>query len=116
MDLIALYKDGVASIDSRRAIREHLKSCPECARAFAAYSVKKPEIVKPEHILTEDDITANYTKLAKNLRRKHIISTATVIAIVAISIGIGSFSTMKLLTDHSDDEDAQFSTPRSARR
>ena len=109
MDLIALYKDGLASEDSRLAIREHLKSCPKCARAFAAYSVKKRDAIAKVGNAYVGDVSAKYTKLAKNLRRNHMISTAAVIAIVAISIGIGSFSTMKLLTGRqtADDTDQE---------
>ena len=41
MDLIALYNDGLASEDSRRAVDEHLKSCPECSAAYASYSPRR---------------------------------------------------------------------------
>ena len=50
MDLIALYNDGLASDDSRRAVDEHLKSCPECSAAYASYSAPAPHAEdKPRH-------------------------------------------------------------------
>lgn len=35
MDLIPLVTDGVASDDSRKAVEEHIKECPECAAVFS---------------------------------------------------------------------------------
>lgn len=41
MDLIPLVKDGIASEDSRTAVEEHIKDCPECAAAYGS-SVPEP--------------------------------------------------------------------------
>lgn len=105
MDLIALYKDGVASEDSRQAIREHLKGCPSCAHAFAAYSAERKAAGHPiaPRPVSEEDLTAKYRLLAKNLRRSHLISTATVLSIVAVSVVIGSLGTFRLFWQRGDD-------------
>ncbi|MCI8388245.1 MAG: hypothetical protein HFE63_07275 [Clostridiales bacterium] len=103
MDLIALYNDGVASEDSRQAIREHLKGCPDCRRAFAEYSAERKKAA--EERIARDDVSEKYTLLAKHLRRNHMISTATVMSVVAISLLVGSFGTLRLLTrNEADDE------------
>lgn len=34
MDLAGLYKDGLASADSTRAVEQHLKECPSCRRYY----------------------------------------------------------------------------------
>ena len=34
MDLIPLVKDGIASEDSRAAVEEHIRECPDCAAAY----------------------------------------------------------------------------------
>jgi predicted anti-sigma-YlaC factor YlaD len=104
MDLIALYMDGVASEDSRQAIREHLKGCPECRRAFSTYSSMKRREMKPSHTISEDELKAKYSVIAKNLRRKHRISTAAVATIVLLSLAIGSYATTKLLYLSDEDE------------
>ena len=47
MDLIALYCDGVASADSRKAVREHLAVCPVCSRAYDAYRKSHEQSKRP---------------------------------------------------------------------
>ena len=42
MDLIPLVKDGIASEDSRVAVEEHIKDCPDCAAAYGG-SIPVPE-------------------------------------------------------------------------
>ena len=34
MDLMPLVRDGIASEDSRAAVEEHIKDCPDCAAAY----------------------------------------------------------------------------------
>lgn len=104
MDLIVLYKDGVASEDSKRAIREHLKSCPVCAEAFRNYIPKRKMPPRPRHIATEDEISAKYKLLAKNLRRSHMMSTAAVAAVIAFSLAVGGISVIKLLARYEESD------------
>lgn len=45
-DLLPLYHDGVCSDASRRAVEEHLKTCPDCRAALAAMDAPLPEAGK----------------------------------------------------------------------
>ena len=45
-DLLPLYHDGVCSDASRRAVEEHLKTCPACRAALAAMDAPLPEAGK----------------------------------------------------------------------
>ncbi len=96
MDLVALYKDGLASEDSKEAVRTHLKSCPECRRAYAQYSADRARAVAPCPI-PQDDLAQKYHKLANHLRTQHVVSTAAVLSVVLVSVGIGIFGTIKML-------------------
>jgi anti-sigma factor RsiW len=98
MDLIALYKDGLASDDSRAAVREHLRLCPSCAREYARYSksTSKPGL-PPEDAPGSDEISLKYTELARSLRHRHIIKTAAVAATIAVSLGVACVCLLRLL-------------------
>lgn len=37
-DLLPLYHDGVCSPESRTEVEEHLKTCPDCRAALAAWT------------------------------------------------------------------------------
>lgn len=45
-DLLPLYHDGVCSPESRGAVEEHLKTCPDCRAALAAMDAPLPEMEK----------------------------------------------------------------------
>ena len=97
MDLMALYKDGLASDDSKKAVQAHLKNCPECRRAYSQYSADMVRQNDAPHPLAEDDLSQKYYKLAKHLHKQHLVSTAVVLSVVAVSVGIGVFGTIKML-------------------
>lgn len=98
MDLIALYNDGIASKDSRDAVREHLLHCPACAKAYAGYKLSS----KPKHSYeatgepTAEELKAKYKNLAKNLHKRYIISTGATLLVTALSVGLGIVSYKKL--------------------
>ena len=41
-DLLPLYRDGVCSDESRKAVEAHLKGCPACQAALAAMGAETP--------------------------------------------------------------------------
>ena len=98
MDLIALYNDGLASKDSRDAVKEHLHSCPSCAKAYAGYknavnsNKKSVETIE----LTPEELNAKYKSIAKDLHKRYIISTGVTLLITAMSVGLGVMSLNKL--------------------
>ena len=106
MDLIALYKDGLASEDSRKAIEEHLRSCPECTRAYASYSTEPPKRApRPNPVCADRALETRYIALARSLRRNRMIQTVTTLAIVTASLALGSYGMLHLLDRrHPDNE------------
>lgn len=97
MDLIALYNDGLASDDSRRAVDEHLKNCPECSAAYASYSAPAPHAVSGQPKKSAEDLEIKYMSLARALRKNQLISTATTLGIVIASLAIGSYGMLHLI-------------------
>lgn len=97
MDLVALYKDGVASEDSNEAVRAHLKTCPECRRAYSQYSADRTHAAPAPSPIPQEDLAQKYYKLAKHLHKQHVVSTAAVLSVVALSVGVGIFGTVKML-------------------
>ena len=47
-DLLPLYRDGVCSDESRKAVEAHLKGCPACQAALAAMGAETPPPPPPE--------------------------------------------------------------------
>lgn len=97
MDLVVLYKDGLASDDTRRAVRMHLHDCPDCRRAYASYK-KTTDAVGKKHVpLPEYDLSQGYQALAKHLRKRHVLSSAAVIGVMVLSATAGVLATLKML-------------------
>jgi len=86
-DLAPLYKDGVASPDSKRAIEKHLKTCQSC-REF--YKKTNPPKIKKEKAPPKKvgEYTALATMISKKQRREYIISNALVYGIAGVSIAL----------------------------
>jgi anti-sigma factor RsiW len=65
-DLMPLYADSAISADSRRAVREHLRRCPQCRAYFAELRSlrRKKELSAPPAMSPK----ASYPILAKRMR------------------------------------------------
>ncbi len=98
IDLISLYKDGLASEDSKRAVREHLRHCRNCARIYAAYSSQtEPPLVR-KYVIPMGREGGNYAMLAKTLRRSRMVSRASMFSVVALSVGLGAYCLLRMLS------------------
>lgn len=95
MDLIALYCDGVASADSRKAVREHLSVCPVCSRAYDSYRKQNEQRKRPAPRSPEE----KYAALARTMRHRQRASNIGIAAIVAASVLLGAYSAYRMLTD-----------------
>ena len=95
MDLIALYCDGVASADSRKAVREHLAVCPVCSRAYDAYRKSHEQRKRPAPRSPEE----KYAALARTMRHRQRASNLGIAAIVAASVLLGVYSAYRVLTN-----------------
>ena len=103
LDLVAIYKDGYASEDTRTLVRSHLRSCPACRRLYAEYRVSQDvrAAVPDLPALPEN----GYTALARDMRSHQMLSNAAMIGVMALSAMVGAWSLMKLIS--SDEEGAQ---------
>ncbi len=95
MDLVAVYKDKVASPDSVKAIEAHLKECRSCRQYYKSYDTINN--IRVSTAPPPEDYYQGMTALSAKLRKKHIISNATIGAMVALTLSAMVFSlyTMK---------------------
>lgn len=93
MDLIALYCDGIASADSKKAVRQHLAGCPVCSAAYEAYRHRNEQRKHPVPRTPEE----KYAALARTMRHRQRASNLGIAAIVAVSVLLGVYSTYKMI-------------------
>ncbi len=94
MDLVALYKDGLASDETRTLVRGHLHTCPDCRRMYAGYrSAERARTVAPTPALPQN---TDYSSIARHLHRQHLRSTAAMFTVLGISLAVGAWSLVKL--------------------
>ncbi len=87
-DLIPVYYDGIASDTTEREMRLHLNQCPECRKAYQQYR-RSMRIEVREHTLTqEDSLSDAFAALSKRVRRRKILSTASVSSIAAVAAAV----------------------------
>ncbi len=104
IDLISLYHDGAASEDSRRAVREHLRTCPSCAAIYRQYEA---ELASRRHGHIKTAIPAvslgeEYKKLAKVLQKRKMTDTLSATLLTSAAI-IGALALFKKFIDSPDD-------------
>ncbi len=84
-DLIPVYHDGIASDTTNQEMRLHLRQCAECRKAYRNYC-RSLHMELNETILTgEDALHDQFAALSKRLRRRKILSTASVSSIAAVA-------------------------------
>ena len=93
MDLTSLYKDGLASAETVKAVREHLKECPSCRRYYRNYDHMEEPIGLDVGTVAVAPVEDGYMKLHKRIRRRRIAETAAVVvslcaaaAVLAVSL------------------------------
>lgn len=100
MDLVELYTSGVASDDSKEAVKNHLKSCKECRRFYEGYkkSVKEPErCIKFEASpdAADEILSKSVSKISKRLRRRRIAKSIT----NGVMLMLGAAALVKVIAD-----------------
>lgn len=78
-DLLPLYEDGVCSPDSRSAVEEHLKTCPQC-RGEQKTAQKLPK----EELLADFPQDNKSVKCFKKIRRRWAISLIAMLLLVPV--------------------------------
>ncbi|MBR1798004.1 MAG: zf-HC2 domain-containing protein [Clostridiales bacterium] len=79
-DLLPLYKDGICSDVSKRAVEEHLRECPKCSKLLSAMS----DTSLDERIIKEKNEVID--SQAKFFKRKSALAGAIVGAVFAVPI------------------------------
>lgn len=100
MDLTELYKADVVCEETAQAIREHLKTCPDCRRYYREYDMHENT---PAHTLPcEEDMFGMETRLYQDLSRRlahrrlwQIIGTSAALGAGTIMLAIGILMTAK---------------------
>lgn len=89
MDLLPLYCDGEASEASAEAVKEHLKSCPDCSRAYKRYreTLRLETSAYPAADAEEVDYRDRYLVLSEKIAKKRLLVALTVAAYVCASAG-----------------------------
>ena len=101
-DLLPLYKDGLASEDSAKAIREHLRSCKSCRDLHrkTVVSDMKQRVCRKKHScppppFPEDVELHRFRKISERLRRRHLIRSALMVVVISASLLTILFSFLK---------------------
>ncbi len=81
-DILPIYNDGATSMESNEIIEEHLKDCADCSAYLNG--IKETDIKLPN----KDDETYRYIKIAKKIKRRKIIKTISVIALIIFILTI----------------------------
>ena len=86
MDLAGLYKDGLASEDSTRAVEQHLKECPFCRRYYKRLApAKKMTLPREEEPATAAD--AAWEDISRRLGRRRLWTRLATGAVAVAGLG-----------------------------
>ncbi len=93
MDLVDVYTNGVASEDTKNAVKEHLKTCKDCRRYYDEYkksleSEQKNKVFVTEKSpgLNDEIISESMYKLSKRLRKRRNIRNITSGIAIVVSL------------------------------
>ena len=82
-DLLILYEDDVCSMESRKAVEDHLKECTECSNYFRKLQSTDAVIAEEikEQFVAED---TTFHKGLKKIRRRWLISVLAVFMLIPV--------------------------------
>ena len=101
MDLVGLYKDGLASKESKAAVDEHLKECAQCRKYYKMYdSIEKSTKNQEEPVLEVDSYSDyNFSDVSKRLRKKHNRNLLLMSAIAGTAVVLTAINLTKMLNN-----------------
>ena len=97
MDLVDIYSSSMASSDTVKAVREHLRTCRSCRDFYSEYKANLAEEKKKEEknnrtfrtesspYVSEEIISESVKRLSKKLRTRRIVSN--VVSIFSVIVG-----------------------------
>lgn len=105
MDLVSVYKDGLASNDTKKAVEEHLKNCPECRKFYRLYDSvdsKKPD--SSSDVLEMDSYSDyNYSQLSKRLRKTHNRNIMIMVGIATAAAALTAVNILKFMRGNNNN-------------
>lgn len=90
-DLVAVYTDGAASEDTRRAVGAHLESCPACARYYHDYA-RVARTRRASGARPSGGTESGYRALSERLRRRRVQELAGVLSLLAAVFAAALFA------------------------
>ncbi|MBQ3065676.1 MAG: zf-HC2 domain-containing protein [Clostridia bacterium] len=94
MDLVAVYKDGMASDGTRALVRAHLRECPSCRKMYAGYQISQNVRPTPAPA-PKEGYAEGYNALIRHMRIKHIREVASVMFAAGVFAAIGVYAAAK---------------------
>lgn len=94
MDLVSLYHDEEVSFVTRLALDKHIKECKNCQEYYKDY-----KILPQKPLAIDFSGEQNYSKLAKKMRTRRLISLAIFLAYVSASLFAIIFMSLKMRND-----------------
>ena len=95
-DLLPLYVENLASLDTRKMIEEHIKGCDEC--------YKQLKEMQEKVIIPSDTVIAPMTALKKKINKKKVsIIIMTVAAVTAIVMLVLVWMNTPILLEYNDN-------------
>ena len=95
MYLVDVYTNGIASEDTANAVREHLKTCPDCRRHYDEYKKTLDNEKKNKYFVVEkspdfcdDIILESVNKISKRLKVRRTIRNVTSVVAVIVSLTV----------------------------
>ena len=88
MDLAGLYLDHLASRDSVKAIKKHLRGCPSCCRYYRSFLQEKGEHKESDALEVPCNYMEQYGRLSSRIRKRRNLSIAVMAAIVCAGAGM----------------------------
>ncbi len=88
-DLYPLYKDGLASSDTREAIKEHLSACDECRNFYRRYPfgdklLRRSAADSVDNPTHTSSVTDSFCGVAAKIKKSKRIKLAVAFVVTAI--------------------------------
>lgn len=90
-DLIPVYHDGIASDATALEMRLHLKNCAVCRGYYAQYRRSMQLELTTDHTTENDATSEAFISLSRRMRRRRMLSTASISTIGAAAAAIAVF-------------------------
>ena len=85
MDCVAIYKDGLASDGTKKAVDTHLKECTDCRKYYKQYDSINNLTMKNHHI-EADDPTEKFAAISAAMKARRNFFAACFVIFAAVTV------------------------------